>query len=252
MSRRRDARPLERLPAPRAARCRRAPRPSRGEAPLADARARRRSTRRRCRRARASSSFVTTRSGTCAPSPVIETRCAVRRADHCGRRREGQRAAHGELVADARDRLAAADRPAHRLELAGERQLVARLDDPLEAHVVDPGEERELAAVLLERQRRDRAGLRERLDHDHARHDRPAGEVPGEEPLVAAHRLRATTRTPGSSSSTSSRKRNGSRCGMIDSITSRPNGACGGMCAGESSGPIQRTTDRSAWRCVSA
>ena len=39
--------------------------------------------------------------------------------------------------------------------------------------------------------------------------------------------FRATTRTPGSSSSTSSRKRNGSRCGMIDSITSRPNGALG-------------------------
>ena len=60
----------------------------------------------------ASSSFVTTRSGTWQPSPVIEIADAVR-----GRRssvrldREGERPAHRELVADARGRLALA-RPA--------------------------------------------------------------------------------------------------------------------------------------------
>ena len=53
------------------------------------------------------------------------------------------------------------------------------------------------------------------------------GKCPGKNHSSPRTRLRATTRTPGSSSSTSSRKRNGSRCGMISSITSRPNGAVG-------------------------
>ena len=56
------------------------------------------------------------------------------------------------------------------------------------------------------------------------------GKCPGKNHSSPVTSLRATTRTPGSSSSTSSRKRKGSRCGMIVSITSRPNGACGGMC----------------------
>ena len=75
--------------------------------------------------------------------------------------------------------LPAADRPAHRLELALERELVAGPDDALEAHVVDPGEERELPAVLLLREHRNGAALRERLDHLHARHDRVPGKVSG-------------------------------------------------------------------------
>ena len=58
---------------------------------------------------------------------------AVGGADHELVHRERQRAAHGELAVDGRARLAAADRAADRLELAFERQLVARLDDPLEA-----------------------------------------------------------------------------------------------------------------------
>ena len=137
----------------------------------------------------ARSSFVTTRSGTCTPSPVIETGAPLVERDHLAAVAKVSVPRTGELVADPRDRLPAADRAARGLDLAGQRQLVARLDDPLEAHVVDPGEERELAAVLLERERGDRARLRERLDHDHARHDRPAGKVAGEEPLVAGHPL---------------------------------------------------------------
>src|SRR5262249_26860454 len=81
------------------------------------------------------------------------------------------------------------DRPSHDLQLAGERQLVARLDHPFESNVVDAGEEGELAAVLLERERGDRTCLRECLDHDHARHDRAAGKVAWEEPLVTANLL---------------------------------------------------------------
>ena len=75
--------------------------------------------------------------------------------------------------------LAAADRAAHRLDVALERQHVAGPHDALEANVVDAGEERELAAVLLLREHGDGAALRERLDHLHARHDRVAGEVAG-------------------------------------------------------------------------
>src|ERR671911_390950 len=106
----------------------------------------------------ARSSFVTTLAGTLTPRPVIPNR---------------------EPAADRRLRLPAPDRAAHLLEQALEGQLLARPDDALEANVVDPGEERELAAVLLLDEHSDRAGLRQRLDHLHARHDRVAGKVPG-------------------------------------------------------------------------
>src|SRR5439155_14163027 len=56
-------------------------------------------------------------------------------------------------------------------------ELLAGTDDALEADVVDAGEERELAAVLLLGEYRHRPRLRERLDHLHAGHDRVPGEV---------------------------------------------------------------------------
>ena len=49
--------------------------------------------------------------------------------------------------------------------------------------------------------------------------------MPREVPLVLADSLRATTRAPGSSSTTSSSRRNGSRCGRISSISRRPSGS---------------------------
>ena len=72
---------------------------------------------------------------------------------------------------EARD-LAPADRPADGLDVADEVEHLARPDDPLEADVVDPGEEHEPAVVLGLREDRDRAALGERLDHLHAGHDR--------------------------------------------------------------------------------
>ena len=60
-------------------------------------------------------------------------------------------------------------------------------DHAPEAAVVDAGEEAELAAVLVERQDRDARGLGQRLDHEHARHDRPLREVAGELRLVGGH-----------------------------------------------------------------
>ena len=66
--------------------------------------------------------------------------------------------------------------PRTRLERALSVEHLAGPDDPLEAHVVDPGEEGELAPVRLCDEHGDGAGLGERLDHLHARHDRVARE----------------------------------------------------------------------------
>ena len=126
------------------------------------------------------SSFVSTRSGTWHAEPGDrDRRPVVRPITSLLPDREGERPAHGELAVDGRLHLAAPDRPAHGLDVALEREHVARPHDALEAHVVDAGEEGELAAVLLLREHGDGAALRERLDHLHARHDRVAGEVAG-------------------------------------------------------------------------
>src|ERR671923_1960340 len=74
--------------------------------------------------------------------------------------RERQRSTHGEVAVHRGCRLAAAHRPSHALQLADELELLARLHDPLEAHVLDPGEEGELAAVRLLGEDGDGAGLR--------------------------------------------------------------------------------------------
>ena len=64
------------------------------------------------------------------------------------------------------------------------------------------------------------------LDEQHARHHRPSGEVARQVPTRRrALSFSARARSPGASSSTSSIRRNSSRCGMIRSISSRPNGS---------------------------
>src|SRR5919109_123589 len=105
------------------------------------------------------------------------------------RDRERQRSPHGKLPVYRRPRLAPPDRAPQTLELTDELELVARLDDALEADVVDPCEEGELAAVRFGGQHRHRTRLRHRLDHEDARHDRPARKVPREVPLVLTHLL---------------------------------------------------------------
>ena len=59
----------------------------------------------------------------------------------------------------------------------------------LKRHVVDSGEEPELAAVLVEGQDRDAGGLGQGLDHQDAGHDRAPREVAGELRLVGADLL---------------------------------------------------------------
>src|SRR6266566_4221974 len=100
-----------------------------------------------------------------------------------------QRSASRGRRADRRPRLALADRAAHLLERALELKLVARLDDPLEAGVVDAREEGDPAAVFLLREDGNSARLSHRLDDQHAGHHRPAGKVAAEEPLVPPHAL---------------------------------------------------------------
>ena len=108
----------------------------------------------------ASSSFVTTRSGTEEPSPVIETALPLARLPITVPPRTSALPRHASSSPTRASTFARPIGAAHALELAAERQLVARLDDPLEAHVVDAGEERQLAAVLLRDEHGDRAGLR--------------------------------------------------------------------------------------------
>src|SRR6476646_850684 len=138
---------------------------------------------------RESSSFVTTRSGTCAPRPEIVTWTSLRPVPikSClalAPDEDRERRLHGGLVRDARASLALRDRPAHTHELALEVEDVARLDDSLEAAVVDPREERDLAPVRLVGKDRDRAALRDRLDREDAGHHRTVGEVAREPQAV--------------------------------------------------------------------
>src|SRR5262249_48827763 len=99
---------------------------------------------------------------------------------------EGERAARSQLVADVRSRLAAPDRTAHLVDLTGEDEHVAWLDHALEAAVVDPGEEGDLAAVLLLDEHGNGSGLRHRLDDQNAGHHRPAGEVTREPRILGS------------------------------------------------------------------
>src|SRR6185295_13509397 len=93
------------------------------------------------------------------------------------------------LAVHSRRRLATADWAAHPFQLTRELELVARLHDALEPHVVDPREERKLAVVRLVGEHGYGAGLRHGLDDEDAGHDRPAGKVAREIPLVLANTL---------------------------------------------------------------
>src|SRR5919204_833452 len=127
--------------------------------------------------------------------PVIETAApfatfaSIAPAAPLPLHRERQPAAGGKLSAHGRPSVAAPDGPPHLVELADELELVARLDDPLEAAIVDAGEQCDLPPVLLLREDGDGTGLRQRLDDQNARHHRPAGEVALQVPLVRCDAL---------------------------------------------------------------
>ena len=103
---------------------------------------------------------------------------------------EHELAAAGQLAVDGGLRPCAADGAVHGDDLGLEAQRVAGLHDALEAHLVDAGEEADLAARAAARSSRggDGGRLGERLDDEHAGHDGVAGEVPGEPEVVVAQR----------------------------------------------------------------
>src|SRR5881396_602281 len=140
-----------------------------------------------------SSSFVITRSGTCAPRPVIEIATPfeepITMSSRSSFHRERERAAGRQLAVHLRRRFSFPDRAADGFEPALELELVARLDDPLEAHVVDPREEREPAAILLLGKHSHCACLGHRLDDQDPWHHGPSREVARQVPLVRPHRL---------------------------------------------------------------
>ena len=111
--------------------------------------------------------------------------------------REGERSASRELAVNLRRRLAATDGPANALEIASQLELVAGLDDALEANAVDACEQRQFSAVLVLGEHRHCSRLSHRLDDQDAGHDRAAGEVPGEVPLVGPNTLPRDDAFPG-------------------------------------------------------
>ena len=78
-----------------------------------------------------------------------------------------------------------------------QRQLVAGTDEASEPRLLDATEQRQLVGVALVAEHADRAGLRERLELQHAGKDRIAREVAGEERLLARDPVPGDHRLPG-------------------------------------------------------
>jgi len=135
------------------------------------------------------------------------------------RRRIRQDGLRRKLVADEGTSFALRDRAAHARELAFEREHVARLDDALEAAVVDAREERDLAVVLLRCEHRHRAGLGDRLDREHPGMTGRSGNVP-ETTVVGPDQRRPTTACP--VRARRFRRRAGTAAGVGSTTRSRP------------------------------
>ena len=155
--------------------------------------------------------------GTWQPRPVIEIGRPFARADHSVAHREGQRSAHRKLAADRRAHLAASDRPAHGLDLAA-RDRARRPGRTIRLKRTSsiPAKSTSLPRF---------SGCESTATAPHWASASTIftpgmiglpGKCPAQSSSVTV--LRATTRSPGTSSSTSSMSRNGSRCGRIASI----------------------------------
>lgn len=90
---------------------------------------------------------------------------------------EHQLSSRGELPVYCRLSVPDPNSTAHLSDLDLESQDVPRYDLPFEAHAVDPGEECELAAVLLHTQERHRTDLSQGFDDQHAGHNRMVGKM---------------------------------------------------------------------------
>ena len=173
---------------------------SRGDPPLADPGALDDPLVRSCRRYCSSSSFVNTRSGTLHAEAGDPDPRAVRRADHARPlHRERERAAHGELAVHGAPSpcLGRSGRaPSRARSRASARRPGATMR--LKRTSSMPAKSAILPAVLLLDEHRDRAGLRQRLDHQHAGHDRVPGKVARRSTTVRPHAACARRRaSPG-------------------------------------------------------
>ena len=101
------------------------------------------------------------------------------------------------LAVDGSDAAAPPAPAAQTLDLDREHHFVAGSNDAPETNVFDAAEQWQRTGVALVAEQRDRAGLRERLELEHAREDRIAGKVSGEERLVAANPIARPSRDPG-------------------------------------------------------
>src|SRR5439155_19359711 len=135
-------------------------------------------------------------SGVTAPMPVTTTRRspALAIGQSTANRLiagddERERGLDRRLPVDGRNRARLPEEAAQLLDGDLDAQRVTRQHGAAEAALVDSREERELAAVLGEREDRHRPGLCHGLDHEHAGHDGTPGKVPGELWLVGGHRL---------------------------------------------------------------
>ncbi len=125
----------------------------------------------------ASSSFVTTRSGTWQPSPVIETACRSGRvpitsAPPRTSAFRGRRARRRPSPRACRGRSGPRTRSSSHVELSSSPGSTIRLKRTSSM----PAKSASLPRFSSSREHRDRARLRQRLDHQHAGHDRAARE----------------------------------------------------------------------------
>ena len=140
-------------------------------------------------------------------------RSAVIASTPCGRDDEAERRLAGDLAVDAwRPPGRVPNRPPSFSIVTSSRSVSPGTDDPLEAAVVDPGEQPDPVAEARLLGHVDGHRLGERLDLEDARHDRQAREVALEEPLGRGHaldpddplRLRRRTRRSGRRAGTAS------------------------------------------------
>ena len=116
---------------------------------------------------------------------AAESRSAISPAPlRCGMMNE-MRCLAADLAVDAGDRLAAAEAPAELLHRDLEGQPVTGLDDALEAALLDAGEEADAVAEALLLRDVDGHRLGQRLDLEHAGHDRQPGKWPWKNHSVA-------------------------------------------------------------------
>ena len=111
--------------------------------------------------------------------------------------REEQPGPARDRVVHRRDAPPPATPSAEPFHLDPQHELVARLHEATEAHLLDAAEERERAGITLVGQDRDPTGLRERLELEHPGNDGVPREMTGEKILVTGDAPASDGEPPG-------------------------------------------------------